>query len=224
MCTPPGCPRNRPGLHTNGGAAAHQAAREYARQGRRTECVELPAGAQELHEKLPARPSRRFSVDNSMVASHAIASRTASSCLWLEDYQQAAAHAREALAGQESAVAADRSPTQEAAVHIDLGSAPVHLGSLDEAVAHGSQELSSARVTNSVLSRTGELDRTLMVRFPRKRSSRVSLSNTGRWPDRPAKNAPDALVCGQGTVNQRPSQVRLQIVRSRHPQTRSPTG
>ncbi|MGQ0777485.1 MAG: hypothetical protein ACT4NY_24255, partial [Pseudonocardiales bacterium] len=41
------------------------------------------------------------------------------------------------------------------------------LGSLDEATAHGSQALSSARVVDSVLSRAGELDKAIMTCFPR---------------------------------------------------------
>lgn len=52
-------------------------------------------------------------------------------------------------------------------MRIDLGIALTHLGSLDEATAHGSRALSSIRTVDSVLSRAGELDRALMLRFPR---------------------------------------------------------
>ncbi len=144
-----------------------QAARAYARQGQRAECVELLTEAQELHDRLPARAPSRFSVDTGILASHAITAHPASSCIWLADYKQAQTHARAALAVQESAAAVNRSPTREAIARIDLSIALAHLGSLDEAVAHGSQALSSRRVTDTVLSRAVELDRALMTCFPR---------------------------------------------------------
>jgi len=144
-----------------------QAARACARQGQRAEFVELLTEAHELHDRLPARSPGRLSADASVFASHTIASLTASSYIWLTDYKQAEAHARTALAVQESAAPADRTPKAEAIARIDLSIALVHLGSLDEATAHGSQALSSARVVDSVLSRAGELDKALMTRFPR---------------------------------------------------------
>ncbi|MGH3708110.1 MAG: hypothetical protein ACRDRQ_08385 [Pseudonocardiaceae bacterium] len=79
---------------------------------------------------------------------------------------QAETHARAALAVYESTAPEDRCPSREAVAHIDLSIALVHLGSLDEATAHGSQALSSGRLTDSVLSRAGELDRALMTCFP----------------------------------------------------------
>jgi hypothetical protein len=60
----------------------------------------------------------------------------------------------------------DRSPKREAIARIDLSIALAHLGSLDEATAHGSQALFSVRVVDSVLSRAGELDKALMTCFP----------------------------------------------------------
>jgi hypothetical protein len=155
-----------PGQHPLAVTLRTQAARAYARQGQRTECAELLAEAQELHEKLPAKPSRRFLVDNGIIASRAVNAHPASSYIWLADYQQAETHARAAIAWQESAAPADRSPTGEAVARIDLGIALAHLGSLDEATAHGSQALSSVRVVDSVLSRAGELDKALMTCFP----------------------------------------------------------
>jgi tetratricopeptide (TPR) repeat protein len=143
-----------------------QAARGCARQGQRAECVELLTEAQGLYDRLPARPPRRFSLDTSIFASHAITAYPASSCIWLAEYKQAETYARTALAVHESASPADRSLSREAITRIDLSIALAHLGSLDEAVAHGSQALSSVRVVDSVLSRAGELDKTLMTRFP----------------------------------------------------------
>ena len=143
-----------------------QAARACAREGRPAECFELLAEAQELHERLPARPPGRLPVDNNTLASHAITTRTASSYIWLADYKQAETHARTALAVGESASPAGRSPIREAIARIDLSIALTHLGSLDEATVHGSQALSSARVRDSVLSRAGELDQALMTCFP----------------------------------------------------------
>lgn len=66
----------------------------------------------------------------------------------------------------ESASPVDCSPSREAIARIDLSIALTHLGSLDEAVAQGSQALFSVQVVNSVLSRAGELDRALMTCFP----------------------------------------------------------
>jgi hypothetical protein len=145
-----------------------QAARAYARQGQSAECVELLTEAQELHDRLPARsPGRlRLLIDNEIIASRAITAHPASSYIWLADYKQAATHARTALAMEASAALADRRPKREAIARIDLSIALVHLGSLDEATAHGSQALSSVRMVDSVLSRAGELDTSLMTRFP----------------------------------------------------------
>ncbi len=143
-----------------------QAACARARQGQRAECVELLTEAQELHDRLPARSPGRLPVDNDIFASHAITARTASSYIWIADYKQAEKHARTALAVGESASPMDRSPKREAIARIDLSIALTHLGSLDEATAHGSQALSSVRVVDSVLSRAGELDKALMTCFP----------------------------------------------------------
>jgi tetratricopeptide (TPR) repeat protein len=155
-----------PDRHPLAVALRTQAARACARQGRHAECAEFLAEAQELHERLPARSLGRLGVDNNMVASRAIASRITSACVWLADYKQAETHARAALAVYESTAPAERSPIREAVARIDLGITLAHLGSLEEAAAHGDQALSSARVTDSVLSRAGELDRALMTCFP----------------------------------------------------------
>ncbi|MGH3687478.1 MAG: hypothetical protein ACRDQY_13905 [Pseudonocardiaceae bacterium] len=155
-----------PDQHPLAVALRTQAARAYARQGQRAKCAELLAEAQQLYERLPTRPPGRFSVDNGIFASYAITAHPASSYLWLADYQQAETHARTALAAFGSAAPADRKPTREAIARIDLSIALVHLGSLDEATAHGSQALSSARLTNTALTRADELDQALMTRFP----------------------------------------------------------
>ncbi len=143
-----------------------QAARACAREGQRAECVELLTEAQELHDRLPARSPGRLPVDSGILASQAITTRTASSCIWLGDYKQAETHARTALAVGESATPVGRSPNREAIARIDLSIALAHLGSLDEATAQGGQALSSARMDDTVLSRAGELDRALMTCFP----------------------------------------------------------
>ncbi|MGH3885131.1 MAG: hypothetical protein ACRDSZ_00950 [Pseudonocardiaceae bacterium] len=155
-----------PDQHPLAVALRTQAARAYARQGQRAECAELLAEAQELHERLPARPPGRFLVDNGIYASYAITAHPASSYIWLADYKQAETHARTALTTYESAAPVDRRPTREAIARIDLSIALAHLGSLDEAVAQGSQAFSSVRVTDTVLSRAVELDRALMTCFP----------------------------------------------------------
>ncbi len=145
-----------------------QAARAYARQGQRAECVELLTEAHKLHDRLPARsPGRlRLLIDNEIIASRAITAHPASSYIWLADYKQAETHSRTALTMEESATLANRRPKREAIARIDLSIALVHLGSLDEAIAHGSQALSSERMADSVLSRASELDKALMTCFP----------------------------------------------------------
>ncbi|MGH3916372.1 MAG: hypothetical protein ACRDTC_23630 [Pseudonocardiaceae bacterium] len=156
-----------PDQHPLAVALRTQAARAYARQGQRAECAELLAEAYELHERLRTRPPGRFVVDNGIYASYAITAHPASSYIWLADYKQAETHARAALATYESAAPADRKPTREAIARIDLSIALAHLGSLEEAAEHGSQALTSVRVTDTVLSRAIELDRALMACFPR---------------------------------------------------------
>ena len=156
-----------PGRHPLAVELRTQAARAYARQGQGAKCAELLAEAQELYDRLPARAPGRISVDNGIYASYAMTAHPASSYIWLADYQQAQTHARAALAAYESAAPADRKPTREAIARIDLSIALAHLGSLDEAVAQGSQALSSGRVTETTLSRAVELDRALMTCFPR---------------------------------------------------------
>ncbi len=143
-----------------------QAACACARQGHRDECVELLTEAHKLHDRLPAKPSSRISVDNGIFASLAVTARTASSYIWLADYKQAETHARTALAVGESAAPPNCSPRRDAIARIDLSIALAHLGSLDEATSHGSQALSSVRVVDSVLARAGELSKALMTCFP----------------------------------------------------------
>ncbi len=142
------------------------AARACARQGRGAECAELLTEARQLHERLPARSPDRL-LDDGISASYALTESVPSSCVWLADYPRAETHARTALAAYESAAPRDRRPTQEAIARINLGIALTHLGSLDEAVAYGSQALSSPRVPDTVLSRAGELDTALVTCFPR---------------------------------------------------------
>lgn len=169
-----------PNHHPLAIALRTQAARAYARQGKRAACAELLAEAEALHERLPARPTRRFSVDNAAIASYALTAHPASSSIWLADYQQAETQPRAALVWQESAIVEDHSPTREAIARIDLSIALANLGMLDEALTHGSQALSSARVTDSVLSRAGELDRTLMTCFPQEAIIQGSTSSISR--------------------------------------------
>jgi tetratricopeptide (TPR) repeat protein len=143
------------------------AALAHARQGQHAACVDLLTEARNLYERLPTKSLNRLPCDNGIYASHALVSQTASSYVWLADYEQAEMHARTALAAQESAAPHNRSPKREAIARIDLGIALTHLGSLDEAVTHGSQVLTSGRMVDSVLSRAGELDRALLTCFPR---------------------------------------------------------
>jgi transcriptional regulator with XRE-family HTH domain len=143
-----------------------QAARAHARLGQREECEDLLAEARELYDKLPAKLPRRCTVDTGVLAEYALTAYPASSYLWLSDFEKASRHAEEAVAVHEAAPAESRSPSREAIARIDLGIALAELGSPDEAVGQGLRALASPRLVSSVLARAGELDATIVGRYP----------------------------------------------------------
>lgn len=105
-------------------------------------------------------------MDTQCLASYAIASYAASSCIWLDLPEDARHHATEALVLYAAAPEASRSPSREAIARIDLGLALTALGSPDEGCALGHEALSSDRVVDSVRSRASELDALLQRRYP----------------------------------------------------------
>lgn len=143
-----------------------QAARAQARLGRADDCMALLTESNRLYDHLPSRTPTRFSIDTGILASYAVTAYTASSYIWLGNYQEAETHARAALAVHEAAPTASRSPSREAIARIDLALALAHLEEADEAASLGSQALSSSRVVDSVLARAGELNTVLLTNYP----------------------------------------------------------
>lgn len=143
-----------------------KAARAHACLGQRAECEELLRGAEELHDRLPARPPTRFGTGTGPLAEYAVTAYPASAFIWLEDYEQARRHAECAVAVHTSTPSADPSPGHVAIARIDLGIALCHLGAPDAAAAAGATALASPRVFESLRSRAGDLDAALTARYP----------------------------------------------------------
>lgn len=143
-----------------------QAARAYAKLGRRHECEKYFADANKLYDRLPANPPTRFTIETDTLAQYALTAYPASSYLWLGEFQTAKRYAEAALAIHEQVPAASRSPSREAIARLDLGIAMAALGSPDEAIAHGRQALASSRIVDSVRARAGDLDAALTRRYP----------------------------------------------------------
>ncbi|MGH3974709.1 MAG: hypothetical protein ACRDS9_15470, partial [Pseudonocardiaceae bacterium] len=143
------------------------AARAYARLGQREPCETLFAEAQQLHERLPARAPCRFTIDTGIHASYATTAYPASAYLWLRDFETARTHGEAALAVLESAPPGTRSPYREAQTRLDLATALVGLGTPDDAVALGSQVLTSMRMVPPLMTHAHDLDRALVSRYPR---------------------------------------------------------
>ncbi|MGH8602877.1 MAG: XRE family transcriptional regulator, partial [Gammaproteobacteria bacterium] len=144
-----------------------KAARAYARLGQREPCETLFAEAQQLHERLPARAPCRFTKDTGIIASYAITAYPASAYIWLRDFDTARRHGEAALAAIESAPPGSREQRQSFAQLI-LATTLVGLGTPDDAVALGSQALTSTRViTSGVVAYARDLDRALVSRYPR---------------------------------------------------------
>ncbi|MEV5705138.1 helix-turn-helix transcriptional regulator [Actinoallomurus sp. NPDC052274] len=142
-----------------------KAARAHACLGQGAECADLLRGAEELHDRLPARPPTRFGTDTGPLADYAVTAYPASAYIWLEDYEQARRHAERAVAVHASTPSTDPSPGHVAIARIDLGIALCHLGAPDEAAAAGATALASPRVFESLRSRAGDLDAVLTARY-----------------------------------------------------------
>jgi tetratricopeptide (TPR) repeat protein/transcriptional regulator with XRE-family HTH domain len=143
------------------------AARAHARLGQREPCETLFAEAQRLHERLPARAPCRFTMDTGIHASYAMTAYPASAYLWLRDFDAARTHGEAALAALESTPPGSRSPYRQAQARFDLATALVGLGTPDDAVALGSQALTSTRMVPPLVAHAHDLDRALVSRYPR---------------------------------------------------------
>ncbi|MEQ4720957.1 tetratricopeptide repeat protein [Nonomuraea sp. B19D2] len=144
-----------------------QASRGHARLGNRDDFQDSYQQANDLWNALPARtPARPDGTDTGPLATYAMTTYTASSYLWLGDYEQARHHAERAVRSHEMTPAGQRSLSREAIAHLDLGIARAHLGALDEAIACGLRALGSPRIVASVYARAADLDAVLVAKYP----------------------------------------------------------
>ncbi|MFG1705399.1 hypothetical protein ACFLIM_19595 [Nonomuraea sp. M3C6] len=91
---------------------------------------------------------------------------TASSLIWLGDYEQARHHAERATEAHDATPIGKRSLSREAIAHLDLGIALAFLGSAKEAVTLGLQALSSPRLVAFVQARAADLNTALAIQHP----------------------------------------------------------
>lgn len=143
-----------------------RAARACARMGQRDACEELLAEARRLSDRISRDPPRRFTLDTTLLAEHALAAYSASAYLWLGDYEMARRQALEAIAVHRSAGPSERAPGREAMARLDLGIALAGLGQPDEAIDQGLRALESRRHVHSLRARIGDLRVTLVSRYP----------------------------------------------------------
>ncbi|MGH3867188.1 MAG: hypothetical protein ACRDQ4_13800 [Pseudonocardiaceae bacterium] len=106
-------------------------------------------------------------MDRGTLASYAMAAFPASAYLWLGDFKTARTHGEASLAVLESAPPDSGSPYRQAQVRLDLATALVGLGTPDEAVALGSQALTSAHMVPRLVARARDLDKALVSRYPK---------------------------------------------------------
>jgi transcriptional regulator with XRE-family HTH domain len=143
------------------------AACAYARLGQRESCETLFGEAQQLYERLPARAPCRFTKDTGIHASYAMTAYPASAYLRLRDFETARTRGETALAALESAPPGSGSPYRQAQTQLVLATSLVGLGTPDEAVALGSQTLTSTRMVSPLVAQARDLDRALVSRYPK---------------------------------------------------------
>ncbi|MEV0593172.1 hypothetical protein [Nonomuraea cavernae] len=144
-----------------------QASRGQARLGNHDGFEEHFAKADRLWNALPGRtPSRPDGIETGPLATYAMTAYTASSYIWLGEYELARRHAESAVKAHENVPDGKRSPSREAIARLDLGIALANLGAVDEAVAAGMAALDSPRVVASVRTRAADLDLVLAATHP----------------------------------------------------------
>ncbi|MEV0593160.1 tetratricopeptide repeat protein [Nonomuraea cavernae] len=144
-----------------------QASRGQARLGNHGGFEEHFAKADRLWNTLPGRtPSRPDGIETGPLATYAMTAYTASSYIWLGEYELARRHAESAVKAHENVPDSKRSPSREAIARLDLGIALANLGAVDEAVAAGVAALDSPRVVASVRARAADLDLVLATTHP----------------------------------------------------------
>ncbi|WP_345580285.1 hypothetical protein [Nonomuraea rosea] len=144
-----------------------QASRGYARLGDRDAFDDSYQQADRLWNALPSRtPARPDGIDTGPLATYAMTTYTASSYIWLGDYEQARLHAERAVAAHETTPPAKRSLSREAIAQLDLGIAMAFLGSAEDAVALGLRALATPRLVPSVRARATDLNTALTEQHP----------------------------------------------------------
>jgi len=144
-----------------------QASRGHARAGCRDGFEDCLREADRLWNGLPSRtPARSDGIETGPLAAHAVTAYTASSYIWLGEYELARRHAESAVRAHEDTPDSKRSPSREAIARLDLGIALACLGAVDEAVAVGVAALNSPRVVSSVRARAADLGLALAAKDP----------------------------------------------------------
>ena len=135
-----------------------QASRGHARLGNRDGFEAAFRTGDRLWNALPSRaPARPDGIDTGPLAAYAMTAYTASSLIWLGDFEPARTHAERAVKAHQDTPDGKRSPSREAIARLDLGIALAKLGAVDEAVATGMAALNSPRVVASVRARAADL-------------------------------------------------------------------
>ncbi len=126
----------------------------------------------------------RGTVDTATLAEYALTAYSATSYIWLGDFDEARRRGEEAVAVHEASPVGSRSPSREAIARIDLGIALAELGCPDEAVNQGLLAFASPRLVTSVLARAGELDATIVGRYPNLPETRQFNEQYREWSRR----------------------------------------
>ncbi|WP_433511882.1 hypothetical protein ACQP2T_50205 [Nonomuraea sp. CA-143628] len=144
-----------------------QASRGHARLGQRDDFEESFQQAERLWNALPSRtPARPDGIDTGPLATYAMTTYTASSYIWLGDYERARDHAERAVAAHEATPIGKRSLSREAIAQLDLGIALAFLGSPGDAAALGLRALALPRLVASVQARAADLNTVLAAKYP----------------------------------------------------------
>lgn len=144
-----------------------QASRGHAKAGRRDGFEASSREADRLWSSLPSlTPARPDGIETGPLAAYAMTAYTASSYIWLGEFELARRHAEIAVKAHEGTPGGKRSPSREAIARLDLGIALACLGTMDEAVVMGVTALDSPRVVSSVRARAADLGVALASRDP----------------------------------------------------------
>lgn len=137
-------------------------AQAHARSSDHAACVESLRRARSVGDRLPSKMTSRFATDSAEHVSHSIDVYAAECHVELNNWNDAARHARAAFG------VGRWSPGREAGAHLTLGTALAHLGSPDDAAEHGTKgiALCNRDLGTTLLQRARRLDAALMARYP----------------------------------------------------------